>query len=306
MNTNHLLAAKIVAVAVLVDVLTDFPDRYLPFVQALDHLPARDLRIALQVLFVVAAVALLLNRYVRTSCIVAGLALVVAVLSSQPFFRYNVMFAGCFLFCIGFATPTLRRWLPPAQVAVLYLGATLNKLRSAEWRSGQFMRAWAPYRISGQRYLFDSSLPANAIAKALSWTIIAVEAFLLIVFVMRAVTLALGTERRFTTFWRWAAFAGVAFHTGMYVVTGSMYGIFVFVILAAFLVLIDDPLPAPARAGLLVAAVALAVITRIDNATLILGARALSAVAVAGFAYRTLARADRRRGRLDATRNEYS
>lgn len=273
MNNNLLLAAKIIVIAVLVDVLTDFPDRYIPFVRVLDHVPARGLRVALQVVFVVAAVALLCNRYVRASCMVAGVALITAALSSQPFFHFNIVFAGCFLFCIGFATPTHRRWLPAGQVALLYFGATLNKLHSPQWRGGQFMRAWAPYRISGQRFLFESSLPADAIAKALSWLVIATEAFLLVVFVIRAITLAMGTERRYTMLWRWAAFIGVAFHAGTYVVTGSMYGIFVFVILASVLVLLDDPLPNLVQNGLLIATVVLAVITRVDNAKLILAGR---------------------------------
>jgi FtsH-binding integral membrane protein len=281
MHPNALLAAQVVASAVLVDAIAEFPDRHIPFLRLLDHVPATGLRVVLQLAFLAGAVTLFSHRFERASCIVLGVVLLVAVLSSQPFFRYNIAFAGCLLFCLGFASRTNRRWLPAGQVAVLYLGATFNKLRSADWRSGRFLRAWAPYRISGQRYLFHSSLPADAVAKGLSWLIITTELFLLVVFVVRALTVAAGTEQRLTALWCWAVLVGVTFHAGMYVVTGSTYGIFVFVILASFLVLVDEPLPRPWRVVCLAAALVLAVVTRIDNGKLVLSARLLVAAAVA-------------------------
>src|SRR5260370_10208073 len=81
---NVLLMAKLIALCLL---LTNhvrlLPDPFLPFVPVFDRIGApAAFQLALQVVFVISAIALLFNRWVRASCLARGGSILIAVITS--------------------------------------------------------------------------------------------------------------------------------------------------------------------------------------------------------------------------------
>src|SRR5262245_36430362 len=82
-----LLMAKLIAIALL---LTNhvrlLPDPFLPFVPGLDRLVEPWLfQKTLQTVFILSAAALLLNRQVRTMCLLLGGSILIGVVSSRAY-----------------------------------------------------------------------------------------------------------------------------------------------------------------------------------------------------------------------------
>ena len=176
--TNLLLMAKLIALCLL---LTNhvrlIPDPFLPFVPAFDWIGApAAFQTALQVAFVAAAVALLLNRWVRASCLALGGVILIGVVSSKAYYGNNKTFCGLILFLTGLYEPGSEPWLLRAQFALVYFGAGLNKLLDADWRSGLFMENWATARLKHGAYIaVASSMPPMLLAKLMCWGTVVTE-----------------------------------------------------------------------------------------------------------------------------------
>src|SRR5262249_54212584 len=88
MPPNLLLLCKILALALLATGhVRIIPDPFLPFIPGLDQLIAPAVyRTGLQVVAVLSALALLLNRIPRTSALVLGSCMLLAVVSSRAYY----------------------------------------------------------------------------------------------------------------------------------------------------------------------------------------------------------------------------
>jgi hypothetical protein len=224
---NLLLMAKLITLCYLLTQWRDFPVVFLPFFGPLDALGEPvALKLALQLLFLVAAGALFANRSVRLACLGLALVIVATVLSSRMYFGNNRVYSACLLFLTALYTPGAGIHLVRYQIVLLYLGAGLNKLLDADWRSGQFFETWTatvPHWSSLRAHL--SELPDS---RALSWLVIVTEL---------ALAIGFAVPRLF----RLAIWLGVAYHTAILIDTSSTFNMFYFAALSSYLAFVNWP-----------------------------------------------------------------
>jgi hypothetical protein len=206
------------------------PEPFLPFIPIFDHIgPPARFQLALQLLFVAAAVALLLNRWVRTACLILGLEILVATASSRVYYGNHKLYAGLLLFLAGLEESSEPSWRIRGQVALIYLGASLDKVLDPDWRSGRFFDYWTSQGLRPAAYeLVGSWLPALTLSKFMSWVTICWEFGLFVAFVVRRV-------------YPIAIWGGILFHSALTLFTGSTFGVFFYGVLSSFLLFAPWP-----------------------------------------------------------------
>ena len=225
MPPNLLLACKLIVVAFVVDgQVRRLPGHFLPFFSALDRVGSQPAyRHGLQAAFLVAAVALLLNRAPHLAASVAGATILLGTISSRIYFENNTEYTGLILLLAGLAASGDRTRLVRYQVVLLYAAAALNKLLDADWRSGQFFENWAAVTSLHATYHHVSSLlPHLVLAKLLAWSAICTEAALAVGFAIRR-------------FYPYAIWLAVGYHSTLMVTAGRTFGMFYFSLLASYL-----------------------------------------------------------------------
>lgn len=237
---NLLLMAKFVTLCfILTGQVSALPDHFLPFLRIFDSLgsPLAFHR-ALEAIFVVAAIALFLNRSVRIACIVLGGVILLGLLSSRVYFENNRMFTGCILVLAGLSTRDEPFPLVRAQVVLLYAAAAANKLLEANWRTGHFFDSWVATLSHHALYGRASALfPALFLSTLVDWSVIITE------FVIAAGFL----YRRFFLPTIWLA---IGYHTTLMLVTGRSFGMFWYALLGSYLAFAPWPaVPATVATG---------------------------------------------------------
>jgi predicted DCC family thiol-disulfide oxidoreductase YuxK len=228
---NLLLMAKLIALTLL---LTNhvrlLPDPFLPFVPVFDWIPApKAFQLALQVVFVVSAVALLFNRSVRASCLALGGVILIGVVSSKAYYGNNKTFCGLMLFLTGLHEPGQEPWLLRAQFALVYFGAGLNKLLDADWQSGVFMQHWAAARLKQPLYLaLDARMPPMLLAKLMCWSTIVTELGMSAAFLVKR-------------WFYWGVLASLLFQASLMLFTGTTFTMFFYATQAAALMFVVWP-----------------------------------------------------------------
>jgi hypothetical protein len=158
--------------------------------------------------------------------------LLLAILSSQPYYHNNLLYIGLFFVIAGLHDERLGSLLFRAQLAVIYLGAGLNKLLDPDWRTGAFVQDWLrpDHYETGYIYThFASLLPGTMLSALLSWIAILTEFVLIpLLLVPRFVPLAI--------------FVGVSYHTGLVLITGgNTFGMFWYALVATYIALLQWP-----------------------------------------------------------------
>ena len=225
MPPNLLLACKLIVVAFVVNgQVRRLPGHFLPFFSALDRVGSQSAyRHGLQAAFLVAAVALLLNRAPHVAASVAGATILLGTISSRIYFENNTEYTGVILLLAGLAASGDRTRLVRYQVVLLYAAAALNKVLDADWRSGQFFENWAAVTSLHATYQHVSSLlPHLVLAKLLAWSAICAEAALAVGFAIRR-------------FYPYAIWLAVGYHSTLMVTAGRTFGMFYFSLLASYL-----------------------------------------------------------------------
>jgi predicted DCC family thiol-disulfide oxidoreductase YuxK len=231
LDPNVLLMAKLVALCLLLTRhVTQLPDPFLPFIPGLDALlPAEVFRRGLQVIFVVSAVALLFNRWVRWSALVLGCTILFAVVSSKEYYGNNKTLCGCLLVLAALSTAGRKPWLLRWQMAIVYFGAGLNKLLDPDWQTGVFFDHWAGERLAQPIYLWAAPLfPPLVLAKLACWATIAGEISAAVCFL---------TPR----FYHNGIYVSVMFQSTLLLFTGTTFTMFFYAMQAAMLVFVDWP-----------------------------------------------------------------
>jgi hypothetical protein len=227
---NLLLAAKLLAlVFILKRNPGKFPEPFLAFIPALEQLGSPELfQAGLQLVFYAAAFLLFFNWHVRAACLVLGVDILLSVLVSRANYSNNQTYTALFFILSGLYDPRLGVSLLRYQLAVVYFGATLNKVLDPDWRSGAFVQAWLPHYLDFYPWL-AAQLPGKSLSATLSWLGILTELALVPLLLVR----------------RWVPAAivlGAAYHTGLVVLTwGSTFNMFWPATLATFLALMQWP-----------------------------------------------------------------
>jgi hypothetical protein len=226
---NVLLMAKLVTLCFLLTQWRSLPRPYLPFVHIFDRLGSPTLvQRVLKVAFLISALLLFWNRWVRASCIVLSAVIGAAVLSSRVYFGNNRVFSACVLLLAGLQQTGQGPWLIRSQVILVYLGAGLNKLLDPDWRSGQFFETWTSAVPHHQRLRSHIPFSPRHLSRLVSWLVIAVELWLVVGFSRKRLHRA-------------AVWTGTLYHTALLVDTGSTFTMFYFAMLSAYLAFVEWP-----------------------------------------------------------------
>lgn len=182
------LLCRLVALALLLtNHQAQIQTPFLPFLDVFDQIPPEPFQLLLRVALVIGALGTLFTRRTRTFAALAGVALLLAVLSSRAYYGNNKTFAGLLLVLSALSNekgpPRLIQW----QLALVYFGAGLNKAFDPDWQSGQFFENWASNRLENPAYIWLSAqLPSLLAAKFFCWyTIVAELALAVMIFVPR-------------------------------------------------------------------------------------------------------------------------
>ena len=206
--------------------------------------PAQAWGVAFAVISSALCLGVLFTAFTRTCCV--GLAALIALeLAANPtWFAHNRLFVCALLVMVSLSSrrfAALARW----QVGLMYAVAAIDKLLEPAWRDGRFIESfmaqlarfglmWAPGGNVGAPNPLASwlvSVGTGPLWLLAGLSVIAFELFLAVCFFVS---------------WRPGAWANVAFHVGVFAVTGSTMGQFFFAGAAASLLLLleDDQPPA--------------------------------------------------------------
>jgi hypothetical protein len=195
-----------------------------------------------------AILTILCSRFFRTGCACLGVIIVGLSALDQPSFSNNRAFCAAVLIMLALDA---RAALARAQIALVYGCAATDKLLTADWRSGWFLRTftddlcrvgelWSPGWSQGAALpltctLSRGMLQSPSFALACSGLVIGTEL---------AIAVGYATHARFT------APAALSFHCLLFAFTGSTFGVFFYAGAAcSVLVLALERQPAPFDRG---------------------------------------------------------
>jgi hypothetical protein len=149
---------------------------FLPFFEGLNYLRGHNLIFDLLdwVYWISLVMVFAGVRYKFFSLVLSALVFF-SIISAKPQFSNSFLYSGCILFLIGMYKPGME-WIFRVQIALLYLGAGLNKLLDPDWLSGQYFDYFFtdPYQNSLYRNL-SSLIPGKGLAIFFSYVTILTE-----------------------------------------------------------------------------------------------------------------------------------
>jgi uncharacterized membrane protein YphA (DoxX/SURF4 family) len=236
---SALLAAKIVTVVFLITGGWRLTSPAVPFIGFLGELASpRTTQDVAQAVWLIGAACLLLNRFVRPSCLVLGGTLLLAQLWSQAYRTNNLTFTALLLLMIGLSDRRTVTALIRAQLVVLYFWAGTNKLLDVHWRNGDFFESWVGIHAYAPAYRHLANLlPSMVLSTIASWAVILTELSLSVSFAFRRLVPV-------------GILLVIAYHSSLFLVTGTTFTMFWFSLTAACIALTQWPAEPPvARYG---------------------------------------------------------
>lgn len=216
-----------------------FRDTFVPFFGGLAF-ATTNFRLLSSFLVLAQLIAILMivcSRYVRTGCALLAAIIVVLALLDQPLFSNNRAFCAALLTMLALGDARFARY----QVALVYAAAALDKLLSADWRSGWFLQTFTANlcrigaldsfdaseraRLPATCWLADHLSAQNSLAQMSSVLVIAAE-----------LAIAVGYIRS----WRATIALVAALHGVILILTGTTFGIFFYACIAASLLVLDQ------------------------------------------------------------------
>lgn len=229
MLPNLLLMCKLLVLLLLAHhFFAKIQDPFIPFVPLLDafHTIPNVFKSTMRLLLILSILTLFFNFYVRTSALVIGSIVILQILASKPAFYNHTFICGCALFLAGLSDNKQPPYLIFLQIALIYFGASINKMFDSHWWSGDFMHTWLGVARENPFYLFVNEWFSNLwFAKLLSYIAISTE-FLIAVLLL------------FKKYRNFAIWFIVIFHTMLFTITSFRFGHFIeslAIILLAFL-----------------------------------------------------------------------
>ncbi|OUR91562.1 hypothetical protein A9Q87_09650 [Flavobacteriales bacterium 34_180_T64] len=217
MHPNVLLMCKLLVLLVVAHhFIEKIEDPFIPFIASLDvfHETSGIFKFTLRTLFLISALALFFNYFVRSASILLGLVIILTILSSKPLFANHTFVCGCALFLAGLTNNKQPPWLLFLQLSLIYLGASLNKILDVDWWSGAYMHNWLLNARANPFYMEISKLlPDMWFAKFLSWIAITSELLL-------GVLLLFKKQRKL------AVWIIIIFHGMLFTITSFRFGHF--------------------------------------------------------------------------------
>lgn len=173
MHANVLLMCKLLLLLIIAHhFFFKIEDPFIPFFPFLDVFNEYPgvFKYTLRVVFALASFGLLFNYRVRTSAITIGSIIIIALAASKPLFNNHTFVVGCALFLAGLTNNKQPSIILIYQLALIYLGASINKFFDLDWWSGAFMHNWLLVARGNPIYIEVASwLPDMVFAKILSY-----------------------------------------------------------------------------------------------------------------------------------------
>lgn len=189
---------------------------FLPFLSVFDLVPGETFQMLLRVMLVGGSLGILFTRKTRWFAAVAGIAMLLAVLSSRTYYGNNKTFTGLMLVLSALSDETSPPRLLQWQMALVYFGAGLNKAADADWQTGQFFEHWASVRLENPLYIWLSTQMAPLVAgKLFCWFTIITE-------------LSLAGLMMFPRFHRFVIWGSGLFQASLFLFTGDLFNLFFF------------------------------------------------------------------------------
>ncbi|GMQ33241.1 hypothetical protein Ataiwa_15130 [Algoriphagus taiwanensis] len=149
---------------------------FLPFIPGLETISQWPFLFYLldAIYWVCLAMVFLGYRFQRFSLIL-GLLVFFSILGSKTQFSNSFLFSGSLLFLIGLYRPGME-WIFRIQIALLYIGAGVNKLLDPDWQSGQYFIFFFSEVYPNSLFQMASVIMGEfSVAKILSWLTIIIE-----------------------------------------------------------------------------------------------------------------------------------
>lgn len=233
--TSHLRAAQVLATAWLITGQSfAFPPPHLSVLEGFMDFPWR---LELALFSTIGCFAILFTGFTRLGCIAVSFTIAFELAATKTWFSHNRLFVLALLLTIALSDRR-HRWLPRAQVGLVFLCAGIDKLLAPAWRDGTFVTSflsqlshfglmWSPARtVGGGENAVASMLQAFiGDGRIAGLAVIALELAIALLFFANV---------------KHGAWLNLVFHLGVFAVTGGTMGQFFFAGLASSLLLLED------------------------------------------------------------------
>lgn len=228
---NIVLMVKLMVVGLLMkEYLHDLSDHFLPFFPVFDQIGSpEEFKSILQFFFILGSVGVLFSRWIRASCLILGLVFLTAVLSSKFHYTNVKFFCACIFLLTSMSNSKDPLIFLRFQMVIVYLGATVNKIFDADWRSGQYFEHWMSAVLKREVYIHATTFfPPMVLSKIMCWMSIFTEFFLTIGFLLKPL--------QYVTI-----FVGVYFHSMVFLLASYDFRVFTIAILSSYLIIVPWP-----------------------------------------------------------------
>lgn len=198
---------------------------FIPFIHLLDLFHGSEMYTwTLRSVFFLGGGLLLFNKWPKFGATLMGSVLLIHLLGTRLDFKNHVFLTACIFLICGLAPNKHALFIYRLQFALIYFGATLNKLLEPDWRTGHFFRNWMEERLN-YPFLADIAHATHPtlVYAASSWSTIVIEAAMVFLILIPKYNRA-------------AIWIAAGFHFSTTVFTGgTIFGFFVPGLLIAFL-----------------------------------------------------------------------
>jgi hypothetical protein len=137
--SSHVRAAQVLATAWLITGQSfAFPPPHLSILEGFMDFPWR---IELALFSTIGCLAILFTGFTRLGCLAVSFTIALELAATKTWFSHNRLFVVALLLTIALSDRR-HRWLPRAQVGLVFLCAGLDKLLAPAWRDGTFVTSF--------------------------------------------------------------------------------------------------------------------------------------------------------------------
>jgi len=197
--------------------------RFYPLIELLDQLGTDEqFNLGVRLLFLSGIGMLLFSHYVRLGALGVGLAFVTGLLSCQICISVAHLFTGCVFLCTALSNHVTGTNLIRFQLAVLYLGADLNKVFDPDWWTGASMETLLVTKHQIASYMKAASIfPPGLLSQMMGIGVIVLQ-----------ISIAILLLRRVTVIY--AMLLALVLHLPMVLLMQMTFGPFLFALVTAY------------------------------------------------------------------------
>ncbi|MDR6808978.1 hypothetical protein J2Y45_006192 [Dyadobacter sp. BE34] len=197
--------------------------RFYPLIELLDQLGTDEqFNLGVRLLFLSSIGLLLFSRFVRIGALGVGLAFVTGLLSCQICISVAHLFTGCVFLCTALSNHVTGTSLIRFQLAVLYLGADLNKVFDPDWWTGASMETLLVTKHQIPSYIKAAGMfPRGFLSQMMGIGVIVLQISIAILLLRRATVI-------------YAMLLALVLHLPMVLLMHMTFGPFLFALVTAY------------------------------------------------------------------------